>query len=154
MNSLPSFPHSPLLSSPPFSSIWLTILAATLTSHHLTSHFVTSRGVILHTQTKLFTVSMLHYLQSVRIVQGAVRDFLACKRARMKVLDKIWDMYELRYVTVRYVTLLHSICYSAILFSSSLLTCLLFFYLFSFVWWSSRRELLAFRWLYTQSWSA
>ena len=35
-------------------------------------------------------------------MQGAVRDFLACKKGRMKALDKIWEAYEFQYIAVRY----------------------------------------------------
>lgn len=39
------------------------------------------------------------FSKSVRLIQCAVRDFLACKKARITALERIWDAYEYQYIS-------------------------------------------------------
>jgi hypothetical protein len=41
------------------------------------------------------------YSKSVRIIQGAIRDFLACKKGRILALERIWDAYEHQYLLTK-----------------------------------------------------
>jgi hypothetical protein len=43
----------------------------------------------------------MKFSKSVRIIQGAVRDFLACKKGRILALERIWDAYEHQFILTK-----------------------------------------------------
>lgn len=44
------------------------------------------------------TVVVHRYLQSVRKVQAMIRDYIACKNAKVEAMEKIWNKLEVQYI--------------------------------------------------------
>ena len=53
------------------------------------------------------------YIKRIKIVQRQVRDFLACKKARIALLMKLWDSCEMQHLNVRMTacTTIRDVCY-------------------------------------------
>lgn len=46
------------------------------------------------------SIYVLRFFRNTKIVQRAIRSFLACRRARIHALSKIWDLCEAQYIMV------------------------------------------------------